>query len=103
RTFITTGAGYRLEVHPPRDWLDDLLAQKETLQIGELQLRSSDPTGQAAALGRLLDLPDVGGIGGVGEATVTFVPDGPAGPAAARGGVDRRDGLRGLRGTARPR
>ena len=79
RTFITTGAGYRLEVHPPRDWLDDLLAQKETLQIGELQLRSSDPTGQAAALGRLLDLPDVEGIVRVGETTVTFVPEGPAG------------------------
>ena len=25
RTFIATNAGYRLEVHPPREWLDDLL------------------------------------------------------------------------------
>ena len=25
RTFIATNAGYRLEVHPPRDWLDELL------------------------------------------------------------------------------
>jgi hypothetical protein len=22
RTFVATGAGYRLELHPPRDWLD---------------------------------------------------------------------------------
>jgi catechol 2,3-dioxygenase-like lactoylglutathione lyase family enzyme len=79
RTFITSGAGYRLEVHPPRDWLDDLLAQKETLRIGELQLRSSDPHGQAAALGRLLDLPDVDGMVRVDETTITFVPEGPAG------------------------
>ena len=26
RTFIATNAGYRLEVHPPREWLDELLA-----------------------------------------------------------------------------
>ena len=25
RTFIATNAGYRLEVHPPREWLDELL------------------------------------------------------------------------------
>src|SRR6187551_3294714 len=23
RTFVTTRAGYRLELHPPREWLDD--------------------------------------------------------------------------------
>src|ERR1700750_3129775 len=26
RTFVSTNAGYRLELHPPRDWLDELLA-----------------------------------------------------------------------------
>ena len=25
RTFVATNAGYRLEVHPPRDWIDELL------------------------------------------------------------------------------
>src|SRR6476619_922229 len=31
RTFIATGAGYRIEVHPPRDWIDELLAEREHL------------------------------------------------------------------------
>ena len=26
RTFVATNAGYRLEVHPPREWIDELLA-----------------------------------------------------------------------------
>ena len=30
RTFISTHAGYRLEIHPPRDWIDDLLGQRPT-------------------------------------------------------------------------
>ncbi|MDQ2984035.1 MAG: hypothetical protein M3R70_08955 [Actinomycetota bacterium] len=79
RTFVTTGAGYRLEVHPPRDWLQALLAGAKELRVGELQLRSSDPLGQAEALGQLLDLPVFDGVVRVGEATVTFMGDGPAG------------------------
>ena len=27
RTFVATNAGYRIEVHPPRDWIDELLAE----------------------------------------------------------------------------
>src|SRR6201987_6032200 len=27
RTFVSTNAGYRLELHPPREWLDGLLAR----------------------------------------------------------------------------
>src|SRR5439155_1134892 len=33
RTFVSTNAGYRLELHPPRDWLDDLLAGSPELQL----------------------------------------------------------------------
>src|SRR5713226_7924402 len=33
RTFVSTDAGYRLELHPPRDWLDDLLAHESELRL----------------------------------------------------------------------
>src|SRR5580765_8788022 len=33
RTFVTTGAGYRVELHPPRDWLEELLGHTETLAL----------------------------------------------------------------------
>ena len=33
RTFLSTNAGYRLEVHPPRDWIDELLAQDDDLRL----------------------------------------------------------------------
>ena len=41
RTFVATNAGYRIEVHPPRDWIDDLLAEP-----------GGAPSGGAAAAGR---------------------------------------------------
>src|SRR2546421_669271 len=50
RTFVSTNAGYRLELHPPREWLDELLANSSELQLAELHLRTGDPTGKAAAL-----------------------------------------------------
>ena len=31
RTFIATNVGYRLEVHPPREWLDELLEARAEL------------------------------------------------------------------------
>ena len=37
RTFVATGAGYRVELHPPRDWLEDLLGNADVLSIAELQ------------------------------------------------------------------
>ncbi len=43
RTFVTTGAGYRLELHPPRDWIDELLEQTEELHLAELHLLADDP------------------------------------------------------------
>ena len=35
RTFVTTNAGYRLELHPPREWLDDFLAGGSDLKLAE--------------------------------------------------------------------
>src|SRR6059036_2325265 len=43
RTFISTNAGYRLELHPPREWLEDFLAGSSDLILAELQLRADDP------------------------------------------------------------
>jgi hypothetical protein len=79
RTFISTGAGYRLEVHPPREWLDELLAEASDLQLTELHLRAEDPQAKAAALADLLDAPLHGCDVQVGDTVVRFVPGGPEG------------------------
>lgn len=79
RTFVSTNAGYRLEVHPPREWLDELLEQRDVLTLGELHLRAEDPEAKARALGELLDAPFHEGTVTVGETTVRFLPDGPPG------------------------
>jgi hypothetical protein len=79
RTFVSTNAGYRLELHPPRDWLDDLLANSTELQLAELHLRADDPELKAATLGELLAVPYTADSVMVGETLVRFVPDGPQG------------------------
>jgi hypothetical protein len=79
RTFVSTNAGYRLELHPPRDWLDDLLANSSELQLAELHLRADDPELKAATLGELLAVPYTEDTVIVGETIVRFVPDGPQG------------------------
>jgi catechol 2,3-dioxygenase-like lactoylglutathione lyase family enzyme len=79
RTFVTTNAGYRIELHPPRDWLDDLLAAESELKLAELQLRADDPELKAAALGELLEAPYTKDTVTVGNTLVRFVPDGPQG------------------------
>jgi hypothetical protein len=79
RTFVTTEAGYRLEVHPPRDWVDDALAQSDELQIGELHLRAHDPEEKAVALSEILLLEREGTSVHLGETVVRFLPAGPEG------------------------
>ncbi|MBA2460251.1 MAG: hypothetical protein H0V45_00540 [Actinobacteria bacterium] len=79
RTFVATNAGYRLEIHPPREWLDELLDSSSELALTELQLRSDDPEQKAAALAELLDLEWRGGDVRVGETNVRFLPEGPPG------------------------
>ena len=79
RTFIATDAGYRLEVHPQRDWNDELLADADELRLSELQLRADDPDAKAAALGALLELEPLDGEVEIGATTVRFLPDGPRG------------------------
>jgi catechol 2,3-dioxygenase-like lactoylglutathione lyase family enzyme len=79
RTFIATDAGYRLEVHPQRDWIDDLLAEAAELRLSELQLRADDPDAKATALANLLELDPLDGDVEIGQTTVRFLPSGPRG------------------------
>jgi hypothetical protein len=78
RTFIATNAGYRLEVHPPREWLDELL-EADDLQLSELQLLADDPDAKADVLARLLGVERDGTTVPVGSSLVTFLPGGPQG------------------------
>jgi hypothetical protein len=79
RTFVATGAGYRLELHPPREWLEELLENEEELRLEELHLRADTPEQKAAVLADLLDVPAIGSEVEVGETLVRFVPGGPQG------------------------
>jgi hypothetical protein len=79
RTFISTNAGYRLELHPPRDWIDELLGRGDRLRLSELHLRADDPRAKARALAEILDCGRDGGDVQVGETLVRFVPGGPQG------------------------
>jgi catechol 2,3-dioxygenase-like lactoylglutathione lyase family enzyme len=79
RTFVATGAGYRVEVHPPREWIDDLLTEADTMRLAGLRLRSEDPGAQAAALADLFDAVMDDHSVHIGEAFVRFVEGGPPG------------------------
>jgi hypothetical protein len=79
RTFVSTNAGYRLELHPPREWLDDLLEQERELRLAELHLRADDPEQKASALAELLGVPHTADSVEVGDTLVKFVPGGPQG------------------------
>jgi hypothetical protein len=79
RTFVSTNAGYRLELHPPRDWIDDLLEESHRLRLSELHLKADDPEGKAAALTEVLDCERIGADVEVGDTLVRFVPGGPPG------------------------
>jgi hypothetical protein len=79
RTFIATEAGYRLEIHPPRDWIDDALEQADDLRLAEIHLRAQDPEEKAVALAEILHLEREGCDVWVGGSLVRFLPDGPEG------------------------
>jgi catechol 2,3-dioxygenase-like lactoylglutathione lyase family enzyme len=79
RTFVSTNAGYRLELHPPRDWIDELLADGSRLSLSELQLKADDPEAKAEALAELLSCERIGADVEVGGTLVRFLPDGPQG------------------------
>jgi hypothetical protein len=79
RTFVATNAGYRLEVHPPREWIDELLESTDDFQLAELQLRADEPDAKAGALADLLGLEAEDNAVDVGGTVVRFVEGGPEG------------------------
>jgi hypothetical protein len=80
RTFVSTNAGYRLEVHPPRPWIADLLAARDELAVADLRLRTSEPHAKSSALADILGLEASNGCAvRVGDALVQFLPGGPEG------------------------
>lgn len=79
RTFVTTNGGFRLEVHPPRDWLEDLHQGEQEFRLGELHLRADDPERKAEALAEILGLVRAGSAVAIGESVVRFLPGGPQG------------------------
>ncbi len=79
RTFVSTNAGYRLELHPPHDWLDELIDNERDLRLAELHLRADDPELKASALGELLDTPYTDDTVTLGETLVRFIEGGPQG------------------------
>ncbi len=79
RTFVATNAGYRLELHPPREWLEELLEAATTFQLGELRLRADEPDVKAEVLADLLQVEARAGAVDVGGTVVRFVPGGPHG------------------------
>jgi hypothetical protein len=79
RTFIATNAGYRIEIHPPREWIDDLLVEQEELHVTELQLRADEPEAKAGALADILGVELKENSVLIGDAVVTFLAGGPEG------------------------
>ena len=80
RTFIATNAGYRLELHPPREWLDDFLAGQSELTLA----RAAAARGRSRAEGRRARRAARGAVHGttrvtIGDTLVRFLPDGPQG------------------------
>ena len=76
---MSTNAGYRLEIHPPRDWIDDLLARDDELRLAELHLKAEDPAAKAQALAEILDAERHANDVVVGDTVVRFVRGGPQG------------------------
>jgi catechol 2,3-dioxygenase-like lactoylglutathione lyase family enzyme len=79
RTFVATDAGYRVEIHPQRDWIDEVLANAGELKLAELQLRADDPDAKSSALERLLEVEAEDGEVELGESKLRFLEGGPRG------------------------
>jgi hypothetical protein len=79
RIFVATNAGYRLELHPRRDWIDELLAREDDLRLSELHLKAEDPGAKAKALAYILDADLDGSDVDVGDTVVRFLRGGPQG------------------------
>ena len=84
RTFVSTNGGYRLEVHPPRDWLDELLRGRDRLPARRAPSARRRP-GREGERSRRDARPPAGGQRGDGRRRAHPLPPGRAGgPARAR-------------------
>jgi catechol 2,3-dioxygenase-like lactoylglutathione lyase family enzyme len=79
RTFVSTNAGYRIEVHPPRDWIEELLDRSDEFRLDELQLKADRPDQKGGVLADILGLELVRDTVEIGETVVRFLPGGPEG------------------------
>ena len=79
RTFVSTNAGYRIEVHPARDWIEELLDRSDELSLAELQLKADRPDQKAGVLADILGVELERDTVEVGETSVRFLPGGPEG------------------------
>jgi hypothetical protein len=79
RTFVSTNAGYRIEVHPPRDWIDGLLESRDEFRLAELQLTTDEPDAKAMALAEILGVARDEDAVEIGATVVRFLPGGPEG------------------------
>lgn len=79
RTFVATNAGYRLEIHPPREWIDELLDEQADFRLAELQLRADEPESKAGALADILGAERADNAVLIGDTAVTFLAGGPEG------------------------
>src|SRR5207244_3562212 len=76
---LATGVGYRLERHPPPDWIEELLGERDELRLAELHLLADEPETKAGALAGLLGLEADRGSVEVGDTVIRFLPGGPQG------------------------
>jgi hypothetical protein len=79
RTFVATHSGFRLEIHPPRDWLEELLGDESQLRLAELHLRADDPEARANGLAGLLGADAERGVVTLEGTAVRFLDGGPQG------------------------
>ena len=79
RTFVSTNVGYRIEVHPPRDWIEELLDRSDEFGLDELRLKTDRPDQKAGVLADILGLELKRDMVEVGETVVRFLPGGPEG------------------------
>src|SRR5262249_59410608 len=79
RTFVSTTAGYRIEVHPPREWIDELLEASNEFRLDELQVKVDRPEQKAGVLADILGLQLLADSVELGDTLVRFLPGGPEG------------------------
>src|SRR2546427_7433224 len=77
RTFVSTNAGYRLELHPPREWIDELLGKESGLRLPGPAPPAGEPGKKGTPPRQPPPAPQHKRTGGDRGAGVGLCPDGP--------------------------